>query len=167
MPNAGLPSLEIMPKLVIGLGILLIAAGVLWHGITAQALGRFWNDLINRPSGPMSFRFILQPTMASIAAIHDGVKDARAGRAPYFRMIVNNPLARVERLSEGLTATARIILLGLAMDAIYQYLVFKMFYPAEALVVALLLAFVPYLVLRGPVTRFVHWRRGSASGKIR
>ncbi len=53
-----------------------------------------------------------------------------------------------------MTATARIILLGLAMDVIYQYLVFKTFYPAEALVVALLLAFVPYLLIRGPVDAY-------------
>jgi hypothetical protein len=66
-----------------------------------------------------------------------------------------------------LTATARIILLGLAMDVIYQYLVFKTFYPAEALVVALLLAFVPYLLIRGPAMRIVRWRRGAAPGNIR
>jgi hypothetical protein len=148
-----------MPKLVLVLGASLIAAGVLWHGVTVEALDRFWRDLAGRPTGPMALRFILQPSMAAIAAIHDGVKDARAGRAPYWWTVVRNSHDRVERLSEGLTATARIILLGLAMDVIYQYLVFKTFYPAEALVVALLLAFVPYLLIRGPATRIVRWRR--------
>ncbi len=32
----------------------------------------------------MTFRFILQPVMAAIAALHDGIKDARLGRSPYF-----------------------------------------------------------------------------------
>ena len=59
--------------------ILLIAAGGLWHGVTLGALQRGWHDLVDRPSGPMSFRFILQPSMAAIAAIRDGVKDARTG----------------------------------------------------------------------------------------
>ena len=36
----------------------------------------------------MKFRFILQPSMAAIAAIRDGLKDARTGRSPYFWAIV-------------------------------------------------------------------------------
>jgi hypothetical protein len=166
MTDAKPQKLGWMPKLVLVLGALLIVAGVLWHGITAAAFDRFWHDLAGRPNGPMAFRFILQPSMAAIAAIHDGVKDARAGRAPYLWTVARNSRDRVERLSEALTATARIILLGLAMDVIYQYLVFKTFYPAEALVVALLLAFVPYLLIRGPAMRIVRWRRGAAPGNI-
>jgi hypothetical protein len=48
-------------------------------------------------------------------------------------------------------ATARILLLGIGMDAVYQWRALDAFYPGEALLVALLLAFVPYLLLRGPV----------------
>ena len=39
------------------------------------------------------------------------------------------------------------------MDVIYQYIVFDTFHPAESVIIAVLLAFVPYLVLRGLVTR--------------
>ena len=77
----------------------------------------------------MRFRFILQPLMAAIAAIHDGREDARAGRSPYFWTVLRNPRERVGRLREGLNATARIILLGLVMDVIYQLIVLKTFYP--------------------------------------
>jgi hypothetical protein len=38
--------------------------------------------------------------------------------------------------------------------------VLKTFYPGEAAIVAIMLAFVPYLLLRGPVARIVRWRRG-------
>ena len=72
-----------------------------------------------------------------------------------------NPQERVARLREGLNATARIILLGLVMDVIYQIIVFKTFYPVEALIIALLLAFVPYLLIRGPVTRIARLRRAG------
>ena len=54
---------------------------------------------------------------------------------------------------EGLNATARIIALGLVMDVIYQAIVFETFYPDQALVVALVLAFVPYLILRDVTVR--------------
>ena len=53
------------------------------------------------------------------------------------------------------------------MDVIYQFLVFKTFYPAQALLIALLLAFVPYLLIRGPATRIARWWCGGASGEIR
>jgi hypothetical protein len=163
MTDAKPPELELMPKLVIGLTILSLAAGLLWYGVTVQVIERFWSDQLDRPNGPMSFRYILQPSMAVVAAIHGGVKDARAGRTPYFWTVARNPQERLGRLREGLTATARIILLGFLMDVIYQYLVFKTFYPVEALFIALLLGFVPYLLIRGPVARIVRWRRGSAS----
>ena len=39
------------------------------------------------------------------------------------------------------------------MDAIYQLKVFGTFYPGEAVIIALVLAFVPYLLIRGPVAR--------------
>jgi hypothetical protein len=105
--------------------------------------------------------------MAALAAIHDGREDARAGRSPYFMALLRNPQERVGLLREGLNATARIILLGLAMDVIYQFIVLKTFYPNEALVIALLLAFVPYLIIRGLVFRVarsrIHGSRGEGS----
>jgi hypothetical protein len=52
-----------------------------------------------------------------------------------------------------LNATARIILLGIVMDVIYQIIVLKRFYPVESVIVAVALGFVPYFVLRGIVTR--------------
>src|SRR5215472_9818775 len=44
-----------------------IVAGVVWHGITIRTLQRIWLQLIERLSGPMAFRFILQPLMAAVA----------------------------------------------------------------------------------------------------
>jgi len=163
MSDAYPQALGLLPKVVIAVAIMLIAAGALWHGVTLEALHRFWHDLVERPGGPMTFRFILQPVMVSIAAIHDGMKDARTGRSPYFWTILSKPQERVERLREGLNATARIILLGLVMDVIYQIIVLKTFYPVEALIVALLFAFVPYLLIRGPAARVARRWRGGAS----
>jgi hypothetical protein len=61
-------------------------------------------------------------------------------------------------LWEGIVSTARILILGVVMDVIYQWVVFKTFYPAQAAVIAVLLAFVPYLLLRGPMERVArHW----------
>jgi len=133
-----------------------------------NALVRMWDDLLARPSGPGAFRFYLQPTMAMIAAFKDGIKDARIDRSPYFWTVLHIPAERKARLVEGLKSTARIILLGIAMDAIYQYSVLKAFRPTEMILIVLLLAFVPYLLLRGPICRAARWwmsrRRSNVIG---
>ena len=152
-----------LARIVVALAILLIIVGVLWHGITIGVIERLWHDLVERPTGPMKFRFILQPVMATVAAVRDGRADALAGRGPYFATMVGNRGERIHRLREGVNATARIILLGIVMDVIYQYLVLQTFYPNEAVIIALLLAFIPYVAIRGLVTRALH-RRASIHG---
>jgi hypothetical protein len=161
MSGANPQALGLLGKLVIAIAILLVAAGALWHGVTLRSSHRIWSNLVERPSEPMSLRFVLQPLMAVIAAIGDGLEDARSGRSPYFWTMMHDPQERIGRLNEGLNATARIILLGVAMDVIYQAMVLRTFYPVEALIIALLLAFVPYLIVRGLVVRLGQSRFGG------
>jgi hypothetical protein len=164
MSDAETHELGVLAKLVIALAIILAVTGVLWHGVAFSTIQRVLRQLAERPGGPMAFRFILQPTMAAIAAIHDGRRDARLGRTPYVWTMLHRPEERLARLRAGLNATARIILLGLAMDAIYQVIELERFYPVEAVVIALVLAFVPYVVLRGVVLRIARkWRGGAAA----
>jgi len=148
-------------QLAITLMIAFVALGLARYGVSAEVRGRIWQNLLDRPGGPMTFRFILQPIMATIAALYDGIRDARNGRSPYLWTIFSVPEKRGSRLREGLIATARVILLGLCMDLIYQIIEFNTFFPAEAVIIALLLAFVPYLLLRGPFARIARWWRGE------
>ena len=58
------------------------------------------------------------------------------------------------------------ILLGLGMDVVYQLVEFKTFYPGEAAIVAVSLAFIPYMLLRGPFARLARmWGAGTPSTK--
>lgn len=139
----------VLSRVAIAVAIVLLALGILWYGLSAESQQRMWRDLFERPDGPMTFRFILQPVMAAIAASADGFNDARLGRSSYLWTILRNPDERRGRLIEGLNATARILLIGVGMDAIYQFRVFGTFYPVEALIIAIALAFIPYLLLRG------------------
>jgi len=154
-----------LARLVVVLMIAFVVLGAAWYGFSAEVRARIWQNLVDRPGGPMTFRFFLQPIMATIAALLDGLKDARTGRAPYLWTILTNPAKRGGRLREGVISTARVLLLGLVMDAIYQFIVFDTFHPAEAVIIALLLAFVPYLLLRGLVARIARWWRGDGSGR--
>lgn len=143
--------------LAVGIAAVLLVLGLLTYGLSSDVNARVWRDIIDRPGGPMTFRFILQPCMAAIVALHDGIKDARLGRSPYLWTLLSNRAESAGRLREGVIATARIILLGFAIDAIYQATVLKTFYPGEMLIIAILLAFVPYLFLRGPFERLARW----------
>ena len=118
---------------------------------------RMWNDLIGRIGGPMSFRLLLQPAMAMIFAIRDGLKDAREGRPAYFYSLFTEPEIRRSRLREAFKAVARVFTLAIIMDLIYQVIVLRWFYPMQALIVAFVLAFLPYILLRGPVNRIARF----------
>ena len=157
MTKAVSKSQVFLARLVVVLIVAFIVAGLIWYGFSAEVRARLWQNLFDRPGGPMLFRFFLQPTMAAIAAWRDGINDARTGRTPFFAGALADPAQRTVRLNEALVATARIILLGLVMDGIYQAIEFKTFHPAEAVIIALALAFVPYLLLRGLFARAARW----------
>ena len=114
---------------------------------------RFWRELLERPSGPLAFRFILQPVMASFLAVRDGWHDAEMHRPPYFWTIWHDPVTRGLRLREGLNAVLRVLLLGVGMDLVYQVVRLHALRPLETVVIALGLGFVPYLLARGPAGR--------------
>jgi len=89
------------------------------------------------------------------------------GRPAYLWTIFTNPAEQGYLLNEGWNAMLRVFILGLVMDAIYQFIVLRCFYPGEALITAFVLAFVPYLLIRGPVNRIARgWNRQTpASGR--
>ncbi|MFH0729071.1 MAG: hypothetical protein V2B19_22370 [Pseudomonadota bacterium] len=114
---------------------------------------RVFENLVGRIHGPMNFRFLLQPLMAIIFAVRDGRKDAREGRVPYFWAMFTNPEHRRDLMRNGWKSVGKVFIIAIVLDAIYQYIALKWFYPGEALVVAFVLAIVPYVLLRGPANR--------------
>jgi hypothetical protein len=116
---------------------------------------RLLMNITDRVGGPMTFRIILQPTMAALLAIRAGLKDAQQGRPPYFWTILTDAGQRGDLLREGWKSVARVFFLAIIMDVIYQLIVLGWVYPGEVLLVAILLAVVPYLLIRGPVNRLV------------
>ena len=123
-------------------------------------LARVWMNLGDRVGGPMTFRIILQPTMAALLALLARLKDAREGRPPFFWTVLTDAANRADLLREGWKAIARVFFLAVIMDVIYQWIVARWIYPLEVLIVAILLAVVPYILIRGPVNRIARrWRR--------
>lgn len=118
-----------------------------------EILERVWENLGGRIGGPLTLRIFLQPSMAAFFAIRDGLRDARTGRPAYFWAIAGDAEHRRELLQQGWKTVGKIFVIALVLDVVYQFKVFGRLYPVEALLVAALLALVPYLVLRGPVNR--------------
>ena len=128
-----------------------------------DTLARVWEHLIGRLSGPLTFRLLLQPAMSTLFAVRDGLRDARSGRSPFLGTILGSPDDRRRLIREGLVAIGKLAALAIVIDFVYQLIVFRRIYPAEAIDVALLLAIVPYFVLRGPVSRIARlWSAKAA-----
>jgi hypothetical protein len=114
---------------------------------------RIADNLVDRVSGPMKFRLLLQPAMACIFAVRSGFKDAREGKPPYFWALWADPTHRVDMLRDGWKSIGKVFVLAVILDVIYQIMVLRFVYPGEALLVALGLAILPYLIVRGLVNR--------------
>ena len=120
---------------------------------------RFASDMVARVSGPLHFRLVLQPAMAAFFAIRSGLADAREGRPPYFWSLLTDSGTREEMIESGWKSVGRVFILAVVLDVVYQLYVEHFVYPMEAIAVALMLAIVPYLILRGLVTRLARATR--------
>jgi hypothetical protein len=114
---------------------------------------RIAENMMGRVTGPMKFRLLLQPTMAIIFAIRAGLADAKQGKPPYFWSLVTDPGHRAEMLKDGWKSVGKVFVLAMVLDIVYQVIVGHFVYPGEVIVVAVWLAIVPYLLLRGLVGR--------------
>ena len=121
--------------------------------LIADMIARGWENFLARPSGTMSFRFILQPAIASIIALRAGLRDAKEGRPPYLWAAFVDPTYRAQFLHGGWRDIRMPFFVSIALDIIYQIIVHQFIYPLELLFTATLLALVPYFVLRGPANR--------------
>jgi hypothetical protein len=120
-------------------------------------MDHMWTRLITqlaaRVSGPMKFRMVLQPAMAAFFAIRSGLADARVGKSPYFWALVTDPAQRKNMIKDGWKSVGRVFILALLLDVVYQVIILHFVYVGEAIIVAFVLAILPYLILRGLVTR--------------
>ena len=94
---------------------------------------RIVEHMVSRVSGPMKFRLVLQPVMASIFAIRSGLADAKAGRAPYFWTLVSDPAQRDYMIKDGWKGVGKVFILALVLDVVYQIIVLRFVYPGEAI----------------------------------
>jgi hypothetical protein len=127
---------------------------------------RVGEQLVARVTGPMKFRLVLQPAMAIFFAVRGGLKDAREGTPPYFWGLFTDRGEREAMLKNGWKSVGKVFILAVVLDAIYQFIVLRWFYPGEAVIVAVILAILPYLLVRGPVNRIAQRSRKVAKERL-
>ncbi len=127
----------------------------------AEFLIRTWQHLVGRIDGPMAFRLILQPMVATFLAIRAGSRDAREGRAAYAWALITDVGHRMEYLRDGSKDIAKVFIAAVVIDFVYEIIVFRRIYPTQSLIIATILALVPYVLIRGPVSRIMRQRYWS------
>ena len=113
----------------------------------------FIEDIPRRLSGPGRFRFVLQPLIAVILGIRSGRSDAREGRPPYLYGLVFHPHLRRELLRSSFETVINLILMGILMDALFQWIILGVSHPGAALAVGPVLIVVPYSIARAFANR--------------
>jgi hypothetical protein len=119
----------------------------------------FFEDLPRRLTGPGRFRFVLQPAFAIALGIAAGRSDGRAGRPPYLQALLLGREARGELLRSAYRSIAHLLLAGVLVDSVCQWLILGASYPGAALVVGPVLIAIPYGLARALANRFT--RKGD------
>lgn len=113
----------------------------------------FIEDIPRRLSGPGRFRFVLQPLIAVILGIRSGRSDARAGRPPYLYGLVFHQHLRRELLRSSFETVINLMLMGILMDAVFQWIILGVSHPGAALVFGPVLIVIPYSIARALTNR--------------
>ena len=124
-------------------------------------LTRFSHDLLCRVEGPMKLRLLIQPLAGFILAVRAGLRDARESKPPYFWALAFDADHRRELLGQGWKDIAQLFVVAVVLDIIYQFVELHMVYPGEAIAVAIVLAIIPYLVVRASVGRLFRKKRAQ------
>lgn len=152
-----------MKRSTLALAVLtLVVLGLSMPGALRDAFDRgglyvfsraFVEDLPKRLTGPGRFRFVFQPLVASVLGVRSGRADARAGRRPYILGLVTDREHRRELAGEGLGQVANLLLIGILLDSIFQWMILGTSYPGAALIVGPVLITTPYTVARALANR--------------
>lgn len=131
----------------------------------SELLARVAGDLGARLTGPLHLRLVLQPAVAVLFATLDGRKDARIGKAPYGWLLLTAPEQRRELMQEGWKSVGKVFIAAVLIDLAFQVYALHALYIGEALIVGLVLALLPYVLLRGLVNRLSAKPRVPAASK--
>lgn len=111
-----------------------------------------WNrgieQLFGRTDGFLVFRLFIMPVVSSIIGIRAAVRDFQEKGPALFYNFFAGHADKKRILSSGWKDVGRIIIVALVLDAVYQIITFRAFYIFQAMMIAFLCAFLPYIFFR-------------------
>ncbi len=113
-----------------------------------------------RVTGPMGFRFILQPMTAVILGIRDGIADAKAGKPPFIAGLFFEAKSRKQLFLSACRSLFVPVIFGSIVDAAAQWMLFNRVRPGAAIFVGIFIMVVPYSFARGWTNRIIRKKRG-------
>lgn len=103
--------------------------------------------------GPLHLRLVLQPLVAIVLAVRDGLRDARLGDEPFlYRLLLRRTEARTLLRSAWSTLMVPLVV-AFVLDSVAQVLILGSYRPLASVLVGGLLVGLPYSVVRGIACR--------------
>jgi len=121
---------------------------------------------MGRVTGPLTFRLLVQPSVAAFFGLRAGLRDARKGKPVFFWHLFTTKLGnRRQLIRGGWKDIEKLFIAAIVIDVIYEIYVFHWVYPGQVLIVAAILALPSYLVVRGLTNRIARSRSAASNGK--
>ena len=114
---------------------------------------QFLTDMGLRLTGPLALRFVIQPIVAILLGIKDGVRDAKAGEPPYLYDIILVSEHRKRQAARGWATIGIGVIVAVVLDVVVQLMLLHMVYPGAAVIVGIGLMAVPYAAARALTNR--------------
>jgi hypothetical protein len=117
----------------------------------------FWQGIAETLTGRGEMRLVLQPTMAILIGLRMGITDAKLGEPPFiWRLATAKDRRQVTK-----DAFRKVLIpfcIAIVLDGVLQYLTLGYVRPLAAVIVGLMLIFVPFAISRALTNRFYRHR---------
>lgn len=132
------------------------------EGVPVDLLLNILDRVFARLTGPLKLRFILQPVMAILLGVRDGVSDAKAGRPPFLAALFADPKAHKPHIQTAFRSLLLPLVVATVLDGVAQYLLFGWIRISGAVLAGVMLMGLPYIIARALTNRIVSRRSRRA-----
>jgi hypothetical protein len=127
-------------------------------------MGEYMRQMWN---GPGHLRFFIQPALAILLGIIDGIRDAKAGRPPYILGLIRNPGHEPHRFRELFERLTVPLVLAIALNVVFQLIIRGGYHPLPTIGYAVVFIAFPYCASRALSNRVATRRRHRSAHRRR